>query len=122
MPPLLVTGMAESLRQVKGPVVVIANLLTEGRGMEGFTAADEVRWIGDAIGRPVDVVVVNTATPSEETLRRYAAEEKRPLEIGPVPASCEVVEGPFWVGDIARHARRRLAYAIWSVIAQRLLS
>ncbi len=122
MPPLLVTGMAESLRQVKGPVVVIANLLTEGRGMEGFTAADEVRWIGDAIGRPVDVVVVNTATPSAETLRRYAAEEKRPLEIGPVPASCEVVEGPFWVGDIARHARRRLAYAIWSVIAQRLLS
>jgi len=114
--------MPEALRKVKGPVVLVANLLTEGRGMEGFTAADEVRWIGDAIGRPVDVVVVNTATPSAETLQRYAAEQKRPLDIGNVPASCEVVEGHFWVGDIARHARRRLSYAIWSVIAQRLLT
>jgi uncharacterized cofD-like protein len=121
MPPLLVKGMAEALRQINGPLILVANLLTEGRGMDGFTAGDEVRWIGDAVGRPVDVVVVNTATPSAETLERYAAEQKQPLELGEVPASCEVVEGEFWVGDIARHGRRRLSYAIWSIIARRLL-
>jgi len=121
MPPLLVGGMREALRKIDGPIVLVANLLTEGRGMSGFTAADEVRWIGDAIGRPVDVVVVNTAMPSAQTLERYAAEEKRPLETGQVPASCEIVEGTFWVGDIARHSRRRLSYAVWSIIARRLL-
>lgn len=121
MPPLLVGGMAEALRQVEGPIILVANLLTEGRGMAGFTAADEVRWIGDAIGRPVDVVVVNTAVPEAETLERYAAEHKHPLEIGDVPVTCEVVEGTFWSGPIARHSRRRLSYAIWSVIARRLL-
>jgi uncharacterized cofD-like protein len=122
MPPLLVGGMPEALRAIKGPIVLVANLLTEGRGMSGFTAADEVRWIGDAIGRPVDVVVVNTAMPSAQTLERYAAEQKHPLEIGSVPSTCEVIEGTFWVGAIARHARRRLSYAVWSVIARRLLA
>ena len=38
MPPLLVSGVAEALAQVKGPIILIANLLTEGRGMAGFTA------------------------------------------------------------------------------------
>jgi uncharacterized cofD-like protein len=121
MPPLLVDGMAEALRRIEGPIVLVANLLTEGRGMSGFTAADEVRWIGDAIGRPVDVVVVNEGTPLPETLDRYASEHKLPLETGDVPSTCEVVEGAFWEGPIARHSRRRLSYAVWSVIARRLL-
>lgn len=122
MPPLLVRGMPEALRRIEGPIVLVANLLTEGRGMGGFTAAEEVRWIGEAIGRPVDVVVVNTAKPSAETLDRYAVEHKHPLDVGEVPAGCEVVEGTFWDGEIARHSRRRLSYAIWSVIARRLLA
>ncbi|RPJ62875.1 MAG: YvcK family protein [Acidobacteria bacterium] len=121
MPPLLVEGMKEALAQVQGPVILIANLLTEGRGMADFTAADSVRWIAAAIGRPVDVVLVNTARPQAETLARYAAEHKHPLALGDVPSCCEVVEGDFWHGQIARHARRRLSYATWSVIARRLL-
>ncbi len=121
MPPLLVGGMPEALRAIDGPIILIANLLTEGRGMNGFTAADEARAIGEAIGRPVDVVVVNTKMPSAEMLERYAAEYKHPLEIGDMPATCQVVEGGFWTGEFARHSRRRLSYALWSVIAQRLL-
>ena len=46
MPPLLVRGVKEALAEVRGPIILIANLLTEGRGMEGFTAADAVRWVG----------------------------------------------------------------------------
>jgi len=121
IPPLLVGGMSEAIRRIEGPVILVANLLTEGRGMSAFTAADEVNWIGEAIGRPVDVLVVNTARPSSQTIERYAAEHKHPLPIGEVPPTCEVVEGPFWDGEIARHARRRLSYAIWSLIARRLL-
>lgn len=121
MPPLLVDGMAAALRAIEGPIVLVANLLTEGRGMNGFTAADEARWIGETIRRPVDVVVLNTAVPSAETLERYASEQKHPLQAGALPPSCEVIEGAFWDGAIARHSRRRLSYAIWSVIARRLL-
>jgi uncharacterized cofD-like protein len=121
MPPLLVSGMPEALRAIDGPIVLVANLLTEGPGMNGFTAADEVRAIGAAIGRPVDVVLVNTRMPTHEMLARYETEGKHPLAIGDVPPTCEVVEGGFWTGEFARHSRRRLSYALWSVIAQRLL-
>src|SRR6187399_1142639 len=76
MPPLLVRGVREALREMRGPVILITNLLTEGRGMTGFTAADAVRWVSTAIDRPVDVVIANTGRPSGESIRRYAAEHK----------------------------------------------
>src|SRR5688572_3359479 len=103
------------------PVVLVTNLLTEGRGMTGFTAATAVRVLGETIGRPVDVVLVNTSRPSAATLARYAEEHKAPLERGDVPSSCDVVSGEFWCGEIARHDRRRLAQAVWAVLARRLL-
>ena len=121
MPPLLVRGVKEALASVEGPVILIANLLTEGSGMAGFTAADAARWVSRAIERPVDVVIANTGRPSKETLMRYAAEEKLPLELGALDDRIEVVTGPFWNTAIARHDRRRLSFAVWSVLSQRLL-
>src|SRR5262252_2637017 len=67
MPIFLVRGVPEALQAVKGPVILIANLLTEGRGMAGFTAADAVSRIEEAIHRRVDVAVVNMQWPSPHT-------------------------------------------------------
>jgi uncharacterized cofD-like protein len=122
MPPLLVRGVREALAAVDGPVILIANLLTEGSGMEGFTAADAVRWVTKAIDRPVDVVIANTGRPSKEALMRYAAERKEPLDLGRLDERTEVVTGPFWNTAMARHDRRRLSFAVWSVLSQRLLA
>jgi uncharacterized cofD-like protein len=121
MPIFLVRGVAEALHEMKGPVVLVANLLTEGRGMTGFTAADAVERIEHAIQRRVDVVIANTGRPSPEVLGRYALEHKEPLATGRLPDCCELVGGEFWTGEIARHNRRRLAYAVWSVLSRRLL-
>jgi uncharacterized cofD-like protein len=121
MPPLLVRGVREALADMRGPIVLISNLLTEGRGMTGFTAADAVRWVSRAIERPVDVVISNSGRPSGEALMRYAAEHKQPLELGELDAESESVVGRLWCTDIARHDRRRLAYAVWTVLSQRLL-
>jgi uncharacterized cofD-like protein len=120
MPIFLVRGASEAIRQVGGPIVLVTNLLTEGRGMTDFSAGAAVRLLGDTIGRPIDVVLVNTARPSMDTLARYLHEHKIPLEPGDVPAGCEVVTGDFWCRDIARHDRRRLAQAVWAVLARRL--
>ena len=121
MPPLLVRGVKEALAEVRGPIILIANLLTEGRGMAGFTAADEAQWVSQAIGRPIDVVIANTGRPSDETLARYASEHKQPLELGVQEPHVEPVLGEFWRTAIARHDRRRLSFAVWSVLSQRLL-
>jgi uncharacterized cofD-like protein len=121
MPIFLVRGAPEAIQQVKGPVILVCNLLTEGRGMWHFTAGEAVREMTALIGRNVDVVLINTSRPHDDTLARYREEHKRPLTLGDVPESCEVVSGDFWWGEIARHDRRRLAQAIWAVLARRLL-
>ena len=122
LPPLLVNGMKEALSEVRGPIILISNLLTEGRGMKGFTTADEARWVSRAIDRPVDVVIANTGGPSDEAVLRYAAEHKQPLELGVLDPRVEPVLGQFWCTEIARHDRRRLAFAVWTVLSQRLFS
>jgi uncharacterized cofD-like protein len=121
MPIFLVRGAPEAIQQVPGAIVLVANLLTEGRGMRQFTAAESVRQMSAAIGRDIDVVIVNTSRPGPRMLARYRDEHKEPLEMGELPASCEVVSGEFWCGDIARHDRRRLAQAVWAVLSKRLL-
>ena len=122
MPTLLVDGVADVLASVKGPIVVVSNLLTEGHGMRGFTAADEVAWVSKTIGRKVDVLIANQGQPSKEAVDRYAAEHKHPLQIGTLDPGTEAVVGDFWRTEIARHDRQRLSYAVWSVLSQRLLS
>ena len=121
MPPLLVRGVKEALAQVEGPIILIANLLTEGRGMSGFTAADAARWVSDAIDRPVDVVIANDGRPSDDAVTRYAREHKEPLALGTLAPGIERVPGAFWSTEIARHDQRRLAFAVWSVLSLRLL-
>jgi uncharacterized cofD-like protein len=121
MPTLLVDGVKEALGAVNGPIVLVANLLTEGQGMQTFSGADAIEWVERAIGRPVDVVLFNTARPRAEVLARYESEHKHPLERGDIPSRIEVVEGPLWRMAIARHDRRRLSYAVWSVLSRRLL-
>lgn len=122
MPILLVRGAREAFASVDGPIVFVANLLSEGQGMEGMTAAGAAAIIEETIGRPVDVIVFNTGRPAEEALQRYAAERKSPLELGDLRDGCELVTGNFWRGEIARHDRRRLGTAVWAALAGRLLT
>ena len=121
MPIFLVRGAPEAIRTVPGPIILVTNLLTEGRGMWQFTAGDAVRLLSATIGRQIDVALINTARPPRDGLERYGAEHKSPLEAGDIPDYCEVVSGDFWARDIARHDRRRLAQAVWAVLARRLL-
>src|SRR5262249_4352387 len=118
----LVRGVADALAPARGPGILIANLLTEGRGMVGFTAADAGARIGEGIRRPRDGVISNTEWPAPEGLGRYALEHKEPLAPGPLPKHCELVGGEFWTGEIARHDRLRLAYAVWTILSRRLLT
>ncbi|MEO8679038.1 MAG: gluconeogenesis factor YvcK family protein [Vicinamibacterales bacterium] len=122
LPTLLVDGVATAIGRVEGPIILVSNLLTEGRGMNGFTAADAAGWVSRTIGRPVDVVIANDGHPPAEILARYEAEDKHLLAAGSPPPETELVMGNFWRSEIARHDRRRLSYAVWSVLSRRLLS
>jgi len=122
LPIFLVGGCREALAAMRGPVIYVANLLTEGRGMTGFTAGQAVERLAEAIGRPIDVVIFNSDLPDDKVvLEQYASEHKMPLPLGQLPSGCELVEGVFWRRSIARHNRLRLRAAVWAVLADRLL-
>ncbi len=76
VPIFLPSGVREAVAAVNGPVVLVTNLLTEGRGMQGFTAASAASRISEAILLPVDVVIVNTGHTGEDTIARYSIEQK----------------------------------------------
>ena len=121
LPIFLVEGCREAIARTRGPVIYIANLLTEGRGMADFTAGEAIARLSAAIGRPIDVVIFNGESPNAPVLERYAREHKLPLPLGTVPAGCEVIEGAFWRKPIARHDRSRLRTVVWATLADRLL-
>jgi uncharacterized cofD-like protein len=118
LPIFHVDGCREAIAQVRGPVIYIANLLTEGRGMTGFTAGEAAAQLALAIGRPIDAVVFNDKSPGEDVLWRYAREQKAPLPLGELPHGCELIAGAFWRGPIARHDRARLRSAVWASLAK----
>jgi uncharacterized cofD-like protein len=121
MPIFAVRGVKEALAEVNGPVILVANLLTEGRGMEDFTAAEAVGRIETAIGREVYAVVFNEGRPPAEVMEGYSAEEKGLLPLGDLPPRVRVISGRFWRKGIARHDRSRLAHALWAVLSHSLI-
>lgn len=121
LPIFAVRGVSEALAEVQGPVILVANLLSEGRGMQGFTAAESVRRIEGAIGREVYAVVFNESRPSSDVMDGYSAEEKAPLPLGDLPPRVRVISGRFWRKGIARHDRSRLGHALWAVLAHTLI-
>jgi uncharacterized cofD-like protein len=122
LPIFLVDGCRDAIADLRGPVIYVANLLTEGRGMAEFSAGHAASRVTEAIGRSVDFVIFNNAPPDDRgVLERYAAEHKVPLPLGDMPAGTAVIEGAFWRRSIARHARGRLHAAVWSALTERLL-
>jgi uncharacterized cofD-like protein len=123
LPIFLVSGCREALAEVPGPIIYVANLVTEGRGMSGFTAGHAVVRLAEAIGRPIDVVIHNSQPlANAAVLEQYAREHKMPLQLGQLPPTTQLIEGDFWRGTIARHDRRRLRGAVWAALADCLLS
>ena len=114
MPIFLVEGVRDALQDVRGPVILIANLLTEGSGMNGFTAGD-ARASNQRCHRPSRRRRHSQRDGAvRDVLARYAAEQKHPLELGRLPAGTELLEGDFWQDEIARHAAPRASRpAVW---------
>ena len=65
--------------------------------------------------------VADASSPSPVIAARYLREGKTPLPIGVIDDGCELGEGNFWSGAMARHDRHRLTYAIWGALSRCIL-
>lgn len=113
-------GIGESIRASRAPIIFIANLLTEGEGMRGYTIERVVATLERYTGRKLDAVVVNTKVPGKKSVGRYEAERKHPLVPNIAKAGVldpRFVPEDFWLDErIARHDSERLANTVFRII------
>jgi uncharacterized cofD-like protein len=81
IPALLGGGVRDALADFAGPVVYVANLMTQQGETDDFTVSDHVRAITEHVGPVVTDVLVHSGSLPPATLARYEAEEAAPVTI-----------------------------------------
>ena len=117
IPVLMVKGIAEAIADSGAKVVVVMNMMTEPGETDGYTAADVINALREhAPEVPIHTVLINSARPSPEHLRRYAVDGSVPIVADPLfikTLGCRAVKGDF-LGDgpMVRHEPCKLARAL----------
>ena len=81
IPALLGGGVREALSRFGGPVVYVANVMTQPGETDGFAVSDHVRAISGHLGPVVTDVLVHSGALSSGVLARYEAEEAARVEV-----------------------------------------
>lgn len=81
IPALLGVGTREALADFGGPVVYVANVMTQPGETSGFAISDHVRAIRDHVGPIVTDVLVHAGELPKNTLDRYEAESAVPAVV-----------------------------------------
>ena len=81
IPALLGGGVREALADFDGPVVYVANVMTQSGETGDFTVSDHVGAITEHVGPVVTDVLVHSGSLPPATLARYEAEEAAPVAI-----------------------------------------
>jgi uncharacterized cofD-like protein len=79
IPSLLGGGVCEALARFEGPVVYVANVMTQRGETDGYTVSDHIQAITDHVGPVLTDVLVHTGKLPDELVARYAAEGATPV-------------------------------------------
>ena len=79
IPSLLGGGVKEALAAFSGPVVYVANVMTQPGETDGFSVSDHLRAIAEHIGPAVTDVLVHSDELSRELVERYESEGAKPV-------------------------------------------
>jgi len=113
VPNLLVDGMATALKERKGKIVAVCNLMTKWGETHGFSASDFVKELLRYSGlAKFDYVLCSTEKMDEKLVKAYEAERKFPITCDKgldVLADRVVTGGFFSEADIARHDSEKVA-------------
>ena len=81
IPSLLGVGTREALARFAGPVVYVANVMTQPGETTGFTVSDHLRVITEHVGPVVTDVLVHSGELSKELIDRYAVQGAAPVVV-----------------------------------------
>ncbi len=118
---LLGGGVREAVADFTGPVVYVANLMTQPGETEGFTVSDHLRAIARHVGPVVTDVLVDTEPLPARLLRRYREEGAEPVRADHAAVARlgvrlhEVALRSETARDQLRHDPGRLARAVLAI-------
>jgi 2-phospho-L-lactate transferase/gluconeogenesis factor (CofD/UPF0052 family) len=126
IPTLLGAGVREALAGFAGPVLYVANAMTQPGETTGFTVSDHLRALAKHIGLVVTDVLVHSGELPRELVARYAAEGAAQCkldreEIGRL--GVRLREADLFldqVGPIVRHNADRLAKEVCKTVLVRI--
>jgi uncharacterized cofD-like protein len=81
VPSLLGVGTREALARFTGPVVYVANVMTQPGETTGFTISDHLRVITEHVGPVITDVLVHSGELSKELIGRYAVQGATPVVV-----------------------------------------
>lgn len=122
MPNLIIPGIDDAIKQSKGKVIYVCNVMTQHGETTGFTASDHVQAIINHIGEGcVDAIVVHNE-PIEKTVRAVYAEEnaepvifdtERLIEMG-----LQIIDGDIihHQQPTLRHDTQKIANLLYSIL------
>jgi uncharacterized cofD-like protein len=125
IPSLLGWGTSRALADFAGPVIYVANIMTQPGETLGFTLSDHLRAIFEHVGPVVTDVLVHSEELPAHLLARYDGEgaqqvqvDREEIERLGVPLHfAQLLPDP--IGVVARHEPHRLARALLEVAARR---
>ncbi|MDP8952079.1 MAG: YvcK family protein, partial [Actinomycetota bacterium] len=81
IPSLLGGGVREALASFPGPILYVANVMTQPGETDGYAVSDHLRAIAEHVGPIVTDVLVHAGPLSTELVERYAAEGAAPVVV-----------------------------------------
>jgi uncharacterized cofD-like protein len=121
IPALLGGGVKEALGAFRGPVVYVANLMTQPGETERFMVSDHLRAIADHVGPVVTDVLVHSGELPRALVERYGAEGAVPVAVDHEEVRalgvrlCEADLLSHEAGSEVRHDASRLAEEVRKV-------
>jgi uncharacterized cofD-like protein len=122
IPAMLGAGVRQALARFRGPVVHVANVMTQPGETTSFTLADHLRAITEHVGPVVTDVLVHADPLTPEQVARYAAEDAAPVRLDREEVErlgVRVVEADLLTagtGAEVRHDPGRLAAALLGLL------
>ena len=81
LPNLLVEGVRDAIVRANAPLVYVMNLMTRQNETAGYSAVRHVEEIARYAGRVPEIVLAHGGAISAERMRRYEAEDARPVDV-----------------------------------------
>ncbi|HYD91727.1 MAG TPA: gluconeogenesis factor YvcK family protein [Flavobacterium sp.] len=75
IPNLIVEGFKEAVSKSKAKIIFPVNLTNKKEHTKNWKLSDYVENTEKYLGKPIDIILVNTESPSEEQIKRYELEE-----------------------------------------------